>query len=96
MRRKLLRSIFSVAELAFGLALVALGSYYLWSMRDCPQTAHDCVGWSLLGGAMFLPPGVFIATAGAVTYALRRVSVALIQSILIGVLIAYYFLMGFE
>jgi len=88
--------VFSVAELVLGLTLVALGSYSLWSMRDCPQTAHDCVGWGLLGAAMFLPPGVLVATAGALSYLWRRMPVALIQSILIGVLIAYYFLMGFE
>ena len=87
---------FSVAELSLGLGLVALGAYSLWSMRDCPETAHDCVGWSLLGGAMFLPPGIFIATAGAVSYACRRVPVALVQLFLIAALIAYYFLMGFE
>jgi len=87
---------FSVAELVLGLTLIALGSYSLWSMRDCPPIAHDCVGWSLLGGAMFLPPGVFVATAGALSYSWRRVPVALIQSLMIGVLIAYYFLMGFE
>jgi len=88
--------VFSVAELALGLTLVALGSYSLWSMRDCPPTAHDCVGWSLLGGAMFLPPGVLVTIAGALSYSWRRMPVVLIQSILIGVLIAYYFLMGFE
>lgn len=87
---------FSVAELVLGLFLAALGSYSLWSMRDCPQTAHDCVGWSLLGGAMFLPPGVLVAMAGALSYSWRRVPVALIQSLLIGALIAYYVLMGFE
>ena len=91
-----MRSVFSVAELLLGLTLVALGSYSLWSMRDCPPTAHDCVGWSLLGGAMFLLPGLLVATAGTLTFAWRRVPVALIQSLLIGVLVAYYFLMGFE
>ena len=71
-------------------------SYSLWSMRDCPQTAHDCVGWSLLGGAMFLPPGILVTTAAALSYAWRRAPFALVQSLLIGTLIAYYFLMGFE
>jgi hypothetical protein len=93
---KLLRSVFSVTELVLGLTLVALGSYSLWSMRDCPQTAHDCVGWSLLGGAMFLPPGILVTTAGALSCAWRRAPITLIQSLLIGALIAYYFLMGFE
>lgn len=96
MQTRLLRSVFSVAEFALGLTLVALGSYLLWSMRDCPQTSHDCVGWSLLGGAMFLPPGVLVATAGALSYSWRRMPVALIQSVLIGALMAYYVLMGFE
>ncbi len=45
---------------------------------------------------MFLPPGVLVAAAGVLSYTWRRVPVALIQSLLIGVLIAYYFLMGFE
>ena len=96
MQTKILRSVLAVAELVLGLALVALGSYSLWSMRDCSQIAHDCVGWSLLGGAMFLPPGILVTTAGVLSYAWRRAPIALIQTLLIGALIAYYFLMGFE
>lgn len=45
---------------------------------------------------MFLPPGVLVATAGALSYLWRRMPVALIQSLLVVLLIAYYFLMGFE
>ena len=94
MQTKLLRSVFSTAELVVGLALVALGSYSLWSMRDCPATSHDCVG--LLGGAMFLPPGILVSIAGALSFSWKRAPLALIQSLLIGVLIAYYLLMGFD
>jgi len=45
---------------------------------------------------MFLPPGVLVAMAGALSYSWRRMPVALIQLLLIGLLIAYYFVMGFE
>lgn len=96
MNRTLLRSAFSIVELLLGIALVALGSYSLWSMHDCPELVHDCVGWSLVGGAMFLPPGILVAAGGALSYLWRRLPVALVQSLMIGFLIAYYFVMGFE
>jgi len=91
-----LRSLFSVVELALGLTLIALGSYSLLSNQDCPPEAHDCVGWGLLAAAMFLPPGVLIAAAGVLSYSWRRFPLVPIQLILIGALISYFFLAGFE
>ena len=87
---------FSVAELLFGLTLIILGAYYYLSIRDCPPNVHDCVGWGLLGAVMFLPPGVLITAAGTLSHFWRRMPLVPIQLVLVGLLISYYFLMGFE
>jgi hypothetical protein len=88
--------VFSIAELLFGLTLIMLGAYLYLLIRDCPTDSHDCVGWGLLGAALFFPPGVLIATAGTLSYFWRRMPLVPIQLVLVVVLISYYFLMGFE
>ncbi len=77
-----------------GLVGVAAGAYSLLLILDCTPAAHDCVGWALLGAAMFLVPGILIAGAGAISYSLRNVRFVAVQGTLVGVL-AVYFVLGF-
>jgi hypothetical protein len=74
---------------------MALGAYSLWLNLECPPQAHDCVGWGLLGAAMFLIPGILVVAAGLVSYFRRSLSLLAIQLVLVGILGAY-FLRGFE
>ena len=90
MRRSTLRSIFSVAEIVLGLVLVALGTYSLIMNLECPPDAVDCVGWGLLGAAMFLIPGILVVAAGTLSYIRKTLRLVAIQAVLIGILAAYY------
>ena len=69
---------------------MGLGSYFLLSNLECPPEAHDCVGWGILGAAMFLVPGGFIMAAGILSYRANRFPFGVVQTVLFGVLILYY------
>ena len=72
------------------MVLVALGAYSLILNLECPPDAADCVGWGLLGAALFLIPGVLVVAAGILSYFRRTLRLVAIQAFLIGILAAYF------
>ncbi len=95
MQKITLRSVFSVAEIVIGLISVGIGSFSLLLNLKCPPDAFDCVGWGVLGAAMFLIPGILVMGAGVLSYVRRQIPLLIIQAVLIGILVPY-FVWGFE
>lgn len=82
------RRFVSCLEILVGLGLFAYGMYWIWVGGSCPDTAHDCVGWTILTAAAFYVPGFFIAIAGAISLIWKKLSLALIQATLVVVLVS--------
>ena len=85
-----LQTAFAVTEIVIGLIFIGLGSFSLLLNLKCPPESLDCVGWGILGAAMFLIPGGFIAAAGTLSYRTNRYPFGAVQAALIGILILYY------
>jgi len=85
-----LQTAIAITEIVIGLIFMALGSYSLLLNLKCPPESHDCVGWGIIGAAMFLFPGGFIVAAGTLSYRTKRFPFWIVQAALIGVLILYY------
>lgn len=94
MKAARLQTAIAIAEIVIGLLLVAMGLSFLILNLQCPAESSDCAAWGILGAAMFLIPGVFIAVAGALYYRTKRFPFGVLQTALIGALIVYY-LVGF-
>ncbi len=90
MQRSTYRSAFSITEIVFGLILAAIGAYSLLLNLECRPDAIECVGWGLLGAAIFLIPGVLFVAAGTLSYFCKIASLASIQLVFIVILITYY------
>ncbi len=90
MKDSFLRTAIAITEIVIGLIFMMLGSYSLLLNFKCPPESHECVGWGILGAAMFLIPGGFIVAAGTLSYRANRLPFGVVQAALIGVLILYY------
>ena len=92
MKIQAVQNIVSVLEIGVGLIFIGLGSFFLLSNLKCPPEAHDCVGWGILGSALFLVPGCLILAAGFLSYRSNRLPFGKIHLVLVGALVVYYIL----
>jgi len=84
-----LRIILAAVEVALGLFLISNGVYAFIKTANCPATAHDCEGWGMLTGVLFIYPGIGFLIAGLVSHFVKKLSVLWVQVFLIMFLIGF-------
>ena len=76
--------------MVLGLILVSIGAYPVLFNLTCILDPRSCVGWAFFAARLFLIPGIFIFLAGTVSYLWKGWSFAAIQTVLVGMLAAYF------